>query len=162
MSIISQSYCFYHNTETMNIFVLKKVIKLSLDVISIIDDFLGGFAFYKLKYNDVPPNELQKKLMLLLHKNMKDYPQRISNCMLMILMKLSGNTHSITNNRLQHFSSITINTLPISDTLFDICKWIALVEFINKVHKYNYELYCSILSSYLSYVTHTKIYTLYK
>jgi len=153
MNFNIQSYSQYNKKQSINYIFLTKIKNISTDVISLIDDYLSGFAFYKLTLEKNPSKYLQLDLTMKLRKNMKKYPQRIGQCMIMLLM----------NDELFYiplFNNIKKNTyIPISDEIYILCCKFAMIEYINKIknNNNNYKLYVDILSNYFTYITHTKV-----
>lgn len=138
----------------MNQLCLTKVRALAPDVVSLIDEFLGGFAFYKLTLDSSPPSSLQVSMAALLRSNMQSNPKRIGRCVLMLLM----DDPIFNTPQILAVSEITKNVgLPISDEVFHVCRRFALVEFVNKAKSFDTAMYASVLAGYLSHVTRTKV-----
>lgn len=153
MQLVIQSHSSFTGQMSMNQFVLMKVKRLAPDVVGLIDEFLGGFAFYKLDIDSEPSSDLQKELLILFRKNMKDYQQRIGECMLVLMMR----DKMLETPQIVKLSAVSKNVgLPISNAMFEACSWFAMIEFMYRTNR-NYALYAKVLSSYLSYVTRTTV-----
>lgn len=155
MKLVIQSHSCFMKTKSMNTLFLLKVKKLVPDVIYIIDSFLAGFAFYKLNKDS---DELKKEIDILLKKNIGSYPGRIGKTILMLLM---GSETSIDHEKMAEISSNVKNiNLPMSDSMFQLCKVASMIEFLNIADR-SYTSYSIILEGYLKCVTGTKVHVMF-
>lgn len=151
MQLIIQSNAAFTGQMSMNQLVLFKVKNLAPDAARLIDEFLGGFAFYKLNLDHTPSSDLQKDLILMMRKNMQSHKERIGSCMVMLMMKDASKDIP----QVAKLSAVTKHIgLPISNDMFEVCSWFAMVEFLHRTGR-NYALYAKVLSGYLSHVTRT-------
>lgn len=153
MQLVIQSHATFIKGESMNKLMLSKVSSLASDVVELIDEFLGGFAFYKLTTNQIPDSAIHLDLGKLLRSNMQDYPKRIGRCTLMLLADLQFDTIPQT----QGVFEMTKNTLPISNHLFDTCVKCTMIEYLNRSNGPDNAFYAEILACYLTRVTKTKV-----
>lgn len=156
--LVIQSYASFMGQHSVNEIFLFKIKNLTHDVAKNIDEFLGGFAWFKLVHGSSVPKDFQLDLMKLLQRNMRNRGSTGARIDKTLLMLMFGKETLQMDPNIGYWMTVPKkSSVPISDELFEICQTFALVEYHNSIRRDDRELYGNILSGYLSFAIKTKV-----